>query len=134
MTPPALSQIILACALGIILRALFQDLARPDQVHSTLRPFPANVLVTLDPRDAIQADLASRALIPHFAPGWCFRLAFLPDMPGPNIRLSVRLETLEGRFRAGQGFAIAPTALTLATMAAAAGGTASADRDKPAGE
>ena len=45
MTPPALTQTILACALDCVLRGLFQDPACLAYVHSMLRrPLPPETL------------------------------------------------------------------------------------------
>jgi hypothetical protein len=155
MTPSDLIVSVLQFALNSVLASLTLDPARDIDELKAEREAAAAMLAALNPRDAIQAAFAARAVAAHHAAMECFRRAALEGVPdalmtrlfasGMSLsRLSMQLiKALEQRkAMARPGASVDPLEAILAANAAAglapeartaAGGTQHPmPREKPA--
>ena len=85
MTRSDLAVAVLQFALNSVLASLTLDPGRDVEALKTEREAAAAMLADLNPRDAIQAAFAARAVIMHHAAAECFRRAALPGAPDAMV-------------------------------------------------
>lgn len=131
---------ILQFALNSVLASLTLEPDRDVEDLKSEREAAAAMLADLNPRDAIQAAFAARAVTMHHAAMACFRRAALPDAPDVMVnRLMARGAALSRQsgqliqaIKACKGESRPARAIDPAALARAATQTAQAARPQPA--